>query len=121
MTTVEGINSRGTPVKKRVTPEVKAWLDWYASALPLFSEDKFYPNTFAKNILITTSNLFARRKCFHECGGFKDLRYAHDWDMLLRVIQSIPDSSNKEQDVLQYRMHPGNTVHEKDSDFKSSI
>ena len=113
MSTVEGIDSCGTPVKKRITPEVKAWLDWYMSALPFFNEDKFYPNAFAKNIMITTSNLFARRKCFQECGGFKGLRYAHDWDMLLRLSKRYQIHLIKE-DLLKYRMHSENTVHERE-------
>lgn len=117
MTSVEGIDNRGTPVKKRVTPQVKAWLDWYISALPFFYEDKFYPNTFAKNIMITTSNLFVRRKVFQECGEFKGLRYAHDWDMLLRLSRRYRIHLIKE-DLLKYRMHSENTVHERDSDLK---
>jgi glycosyltransferase involved in cell wall biosynthesis len=117
MSTVEGIDRRGTPVKKRVTPRVKSWLDWYIGALPFFNEDKFYPNAFAKNIMITTSNLFARRKCFQECGGFKGLRYAHDWDMLLRLSRRYQIHLIKE-DLLKYRMHSENTVHESDGGLK---
>ena len=114
---VEGIDRHGTPVKKRVTPKVKAWLDWYAGALPLFKGDTFYPNAFAKNIMITTSNLFLRRRCFQECGGFKGLRYAHDWDMLLRLSKRYRVHLI-EEDLLQYRMHQENTVHEKASALK---
>ena len=117
ITTVEGIDNRGVPVKKRVTPQVKAWLDWYISALSFFKEDKFYPNAFAKNIMITTSNLFVRRKCFDECGGFKGLRYAHDWDMLLRLARSYQIHLIKEE-LLKYRIHPENTVHERDSGLR---
>ena len=117
MSTVEGINGRGTPVKKRVTPRVKAWLDWYIGALPFFNDDKFYPNAFAKNIMITTSNLFVRRKCFQECGGFKGLRYAHDWDMLLRLSKRY-QIHLIQKDLLKYRMHPGNTVHERNGGLK---
>ncbi|MHB8909185.1 MAG: glycosyltransferase family 2 protein [Syntrophales bacterium] len=120
MSTVEGIDRDGTPVKKRVTPEIKAWLDWYTAALPLFKEDTFYPNAFAKNIMITTSNLFLRRQCFQECGGFKGLRYAHDWDMLLRLSQKYKIHLI-EEDLLQYRMHPENTVHERDVGSKVQL
>ncbi len=117
MTTVEGVDSYGTSVKKRVTPQVKAWLDWYASALPIFKEDKFYPSAFAKNIMITTSNLFVRRRVFQECGVFKGLRYAHDWDMLLRLSKRYQIHLIKD-DLLKYRMHSENTVHERDSNLK---
>jgi glycosyltransferase involved in cell wall biosynthesis len=117
MTTVEGVDSYGTSVKKRVTPQVKAWLDWYASALPIFKEDKFYTSAFAKNIMITTSNLFVRRRVFQECGVFKGLRYAHDWDMLLRLSKRYQIHLIKD-DLLKYRMHSENTVHERDSNLK---
>jgi glycosyltransferase involved in cell wall biosynthesis len=117
ISTVEGIDSRGTPVKKKVTPQIKAWLDWYISALPFFNEDKFYPNAFAKNIMITTSNLFVRRKCFQECGNFKGLRYAHDWDMLLRLSRRYQIHLIKEN-LLKYRIHSENTVHERDNNLK---
>ncbi|MCX5855303.1 MAG: glycosyltransferase [Deltaproteobacteria bacterium] len=117
MSMVEGIDQSGTPVKESITPKVKAWLDWYRSALLFFNEDKFYPNAFAKNIMITTSNLFVRRKCFQECGGFKGLRYAHDWDMLLRFSRRYQIHLIKE-DLLKYRMHPENTVHEREGGLK---
>jgi glycosyltransferase involved in cell wall biosynthesis/exonuclease VII small subunit len=117
MSTVEGIDNSGTPVKQNITPQVKSWIDWYEGALPFFNEDKFYPSAFAKNILITTSNLFVRRKVFQECGGFKALRYTHDWDMLLRISRRYKIHLIKE-DLLKYRMHSENTVQERDSDLK---
>jgi glycosyltransferase involved in cell wall biosynthesis len=117
ISTVEGTYSDGTPVKQRVTPQGQAWLDWYRDALPFINEDKFYPYTFAKNIMITTSNLFARRKCFQECGGFKALRYAHDWDMLIRLSRRYQIHLIKE-DLLKYRLHSENTVYEKGSSLR---
>jgi glycosyltransferase involved in cell wall biosynthesis len=117
MTTVQGIDSRGTPAKEKVTPQVKAWIDWYKNALLFFNEDKFYPNAFAKNIMMTTSNLFVRSKVFQECGSFKGLRYAHDWDMLLRFSRRYQIHLIKD-DLLKYRMHSENTVHERDSGLK---
>jgi glycosyltransferase involved in cell wall biosynthesis len=117
MSTVEGIDRLGMPVRRRVTPKAKEWLDWYIYDLPLFNEDEFYPNAFAKNILLTTSNLFVRRKCFQECGVFKGLRYAHDWDMLLRLSRRYQIHLIKE-DLLKYRMHSENTIHERDSGLK---
>jgi glycosyltransferase involved in cell wall biosynthesis len=117
LTTVNGIDQGGMPVKQSMTPQIKAWLDWYAGAILFFDEDRFYPNAFAKNIMITTSNLFARRPCFEACGGFKALRYAHDWDMLLRLSSRYRIHLIKE-DLLKYRIHPENTVHERESKLK---
>jgi glycosyltransferase involved in cell wall biosynthesis len=120
ITTIEGIDDQGTPAEKGVTPQVKYWLDWYAEVLPFFNEDTFYPNAFAKNIMVSTSNLFARRKVFQECGGFKNLRYTHDWDMLLRLSKKFQIHLIKE-DLLKYRIHSKNTINEKDGNLKIQI
>ena len=117
MTTVEGIDNCGAPVKEAMTPEVESWLDWYRNALPFFHDDAFFPNVFAKNIMITTSNLFVRGQCFQGSGGFKELRYAHDWDMLLRLSKKYRVHLIQEE-LLRYRMHPENTVHERESASK---
>src|SRR3972149_5816319 len=39
----------------------------------------------AGNFLVTTSNLFCRKKVFNEIGYFSDLRYAHDYEFFLRL------------------------------------
>jgi len=118
MTTMEGIDDQGTPVRQTLTPQGKNWLDWYRGAFPLFEADKSYPNAFAENIMVTTSNLFARRKVFQECGGFRGLRYAHDWDMLLRLSRRYQIHLLRE-DLLKYRIHSKNTISEDESHLKT--
>ena len=45
------------------------------------------------------------------------MRYAHDWDMLIRLSRRYLIHLIKD-DLLKYRMHSTNTVHESDSGIK---
>lgn len=112
-----GINDNSLPVSPKDSAHVKAWMNWYSEALVLFANDAFLPNAYTKNILITTSNYFVKKGLFEKAGGFRPLRYAHDWDMLLKLsnatkIHLIDDS------LLRYRIHDSNTVREKDSEAR---
>jgi len=109
ISTIEGIDSLGAPAD--------FWSEWYRETLSFFEEDKFYPSVFTRNIMISTSNLFARRRCFEECGGFRALRYTHDWDMLLRLAKRYRLHLIREK-LLKYRVHHGNTIHEPDGELK---
>ena len=65
------------------------------------------------NIAITTSNFFFSRSVFDAVGGFRPLRYAHDWDWALRAssrfnLHRIADK------LLSYRLHGSNTILETD-------
>lgn len=112
---VRGIDSQSCPVNYKTSRSVRAWLDWYADALPRFCQDKFLPNVFLKNILITTSNFFIRKKMVEKVGGFLPLRYAHDWDMLLR-LSGEGKIHLLEKPLLNYRIHPENTIQEFNSE-----
>lgn len=117
ITEVEGINSVDISVAKSKLPHTEAWLRWYDEALHFYENREFLICAFAHNILITTSNLFMRKQVFEEVGKFRKLRYAHDWDMLLRFSQSC--NVHLMRDVLlKYRIHESNTVHEENSEAK---
>lgn len=64
------------------------------------------------NFLMTTSNLFIRRKVFDALGGFANLRYAHDLDFFLRLISHGRKIVLLDQPLMQYRMHDKNTIGE---------
>jgi len=117
ITQVEGITGDGTSVTNQKTPQIMAWLDWYKDALKLYETRNFLLSSFAKNILITTSNYFMRKAVFQKIGGFIALRYTHDWDMLLRLAQLDKIHLIREV-LLQYRIHQSNTVLEDDSEAK---
>lgn len=112
---VAGIDSDGHPISRKTSVHIRAWLDWYQEALPLFRENNFFPAVFAKNILITTSNYFLRRSTFEKVGSFRPLRYAHDWDMLIR-LSATGGVQLLDQELIYYRIHTANTVHEQNSE-----
>lgn len=114
---VSGINEGSLPVSKRDSVHIKAWLDWYEKALTFFENDQFMPNLFSKNILITTSNYFIRKSVLDKIGGFIPLRYAHDWDMLLRISGETKIHLMDEV-LLKYRIHSANTVLEVNSEAR---
>lgn len=112
---VAGIDDEGRPVSRKTSVHIRAWLDWYQEALPLFQGNRFFPAVFAKNLLITTSNYFLRRSVLEKTGPFRPLRYAHDWDMLIRLA-AVSDIHLLDQELLCYRIHTANTVHEQHSE-----
>lgn len=64
-----------------------------------------------ENYLSTTSNYVFPRKAFEEAGGFRPLRYTHDWDFALRVARQGRIALLQEP-LLSYRVHPQNTIRE---------
>jgi glycosyltransferase involved in cell wall biosynthesis len=94
------------------------WWRWYNDVLKLFEEKEFLIAAFSQNILVSTSNFFMRREVFDAVGMFRGLRYAHDWDMLLRIAQHYSIQLIKES-LLHYRVHEYNTVLEAGSKAKT--
>lgn len=63
------------------------------------------------NPAISTGNLMFSRHLFDCVGGFRDLRYHHDWDFVLRALWYVEPVYVR--DVLyQYRFHGHNTISE---------
>ncbi len=117
LTLVEGINRDGKSVSDMSTPHTIAWQDWYTDALKLYENNDFLKCAFAQNIAITTSNFFIKKTTFDVIGQFKKLRYAHDWDMLLRISRQFKVGLLKKC-LLRYRIHESNTVLETGSEAK---
>lgn len=96
------------------------WWRWYNDVLKLFEQKEFLIAAFSQNILVSTSNYFMRREVFDKVGMFRGLRYAHDWDMLLRLAQHYNIHLLKEY-LLHYRVHEFNTVLETGSMAKTGF
>lgn len=96
------------------------WLRWYNDVLSIFEQSDFLPAAFTQNILVTTSNYFMRREVFDKVGTFRGLRFAHDWDMLLRLACRFKIHLLNER-LLQYRVHEHNTIVETDSFIKTKF
>lgn len=86
---------------------------WYHQALNFYQKSGDLALSLINgNFLMTTSNLFIRRKIFSEIGGFSNLRYAHDLDFFLRLLGHNKTILWLEPPLLQYRMHSTNTIDE---------
>jgi glycosyltransferase involved in cell wall biosynthesis len=66
-------------------------------------------NLLQTNYLSTTSNFALRREVWERHGPFRPLRYAHDWDLALRIARH-EEIAVLPLPLLQYRVHPGNTI-----------
>jgi glycosyltransferase involved in cell wall biosynthesis len=64
-----------------------------------------------EHYLGTTSNFVFRRADWQAVGGFRPLRYAHDWDFALRLAERAPPRLI-EAPLLRYRVHDRNTIRE---------
>jgi glycosyltransferase involved in cell wall biosynthesis len=64
-----------------------------------------------QNLIATTSNMIFRKALHLRIGGFRNYRYAHDWDFALRACM-LGDVSYCANMITRYRIHPGNTIKE---------
>lgn len=86
---------------------------WYQDALAFYEQIGDLSLALINgNFLMTTSNLFIRRRVFAEIGMFANLRYAHDLDFFLRLIGHNKKILWLQQPLLKYRMHDSNTISE---------
>ena len=60
---------------------------------------------------VTSSNFFCRKGVVGELGGFRQFRYCHDWDFIIRVMGRFQVHWLDEV-LLQYRLHAANTISE---------
>lgn len=66
-------------------------------------------NALMSNFVSTTSNMVFSRKLYEDIGGMRNLRFAHDWDFLLRACSQY-NCLNVEEALLKYRIHQTNTI-----------
>lgn len=66
-------------------------------------------NLLSSNFVSTTSNMLFRRRVLDRVGGMRNLRYAHDWDFMLRVAPLFTCSVVPEP-LMDYRLHGSNTI-----------
>jgi glycosyltransferase involved in cell wall biosynthesis len=62
-----------------------------------------------QNIVATTSNMLFTRSLHRAVGGFRDLRYVHDWDFALRAALHGP-ATYLPHFLTLYRAHSSNTI-----------
>lgn len=71
--------------------------------------DSYELSLIVSNFVSTTSNIVMRKGVWQTCGPMKALKYAHDWDFLLRAASSRKCAEIKEP-LLKYRVHETNTI-----------
>ena len=73
-----------------------------------------------RNFLMTTSNFFFRTQFIRRLGRFRDFRYAHDLDMLQRVLIRSEIGLIRSE-LVKYRFHGGNTIRENMEGVRTEI
>ncbi|WP_309936243.1 glycosyltransferase [Caballeronia sp. LZ002] len=73
------------------------------------ASDSFAKNLLMTNFVSTTSNVVFSRRLYDEVGGMRNLRFAHDWDFLLRAARQF-GCELIAQPLMQYRIHSSNTI-----------
>lgn len=65
----------------------------------------------ACNPAVSTGNFFFTRSLFDRLNGFRDLRYHHDWDFILRALW-VCEPVFVPEVLYRYRFHGRNTISE---------
>ena len=71
--------------------------------------EDFALNLLSSNFVSTTSNMLFRRHVYETVGGMRNLRFAHDWDFMLRVAADYK-CSVVPGPLMNYRLHGSNTI-----------
>ena len=75
--------------------------------------DDLFAGLLTENHLATTSNFLFERSWYTRLGGFRALRYTHDWDFALRLTLAAGGKlCIVEEPLLEYRIHERNTIRE---------
>jgi len=74
----------------------------------LLSKKDFVPLLLNQNYLATTTNMAFKKSLFLKAGGFRDFRYAHDWDFALRAA-FLGNPIWSAAPLAVYRLHGKNT------------
>ena len=74
----------------------------------LLSKKDFVSLLLNQNYLATTTNMAFKKSLFLEAGGFRDFRYAHDWDFALRAA-FLGNPIWSVAPLAVYRLHGKNT------------
>ena len=63
------------------------------------------------NVAVSTGNLFCARSLWQSLGGFRELRYNHDWEFALRALWQ-DEPVFVDAPLYRYRLHASNTIAE---------
>lgn len=101
------IDPAGEPISSGAT------FDWLAGGWAFYRETgDVVVSLMRDNFICTTSNLVFRTELAREMGGFAPLHYVNDLDFLLRLL-ARSDCLVIDEELLDYRLHPANTIKER--------
>lgn len=87
--------------------------EWYWRALHYYTETRdLAAALIIGNFAVSTSNLAFRREVYSLVGPFRDFRYCHDLDWLLRFALAGLGWTFLPEPLLGYRRHGNNTISE---------
>ena len=98
---------------------VENWKDHHADTSFKESHD-IVLDLLAGNFLISTSNFFCRRHVFETMDGFRNLKYAHDYDFFLRIGYRF-QTRIIDKPLLKYRIHSNNTIRAQNPDVSFEV
>jgi glycosyltransferase involved in cell wall biosynthesis len=107
VSTVQYVDEHGEPLG-----EENESVKWYRAArLAYRTQQSLLKSLFIANHLVTTSSIFVKKQTFEKLGGFKSLRYVHDWFFFLSLARKeMLEVIDKP--LVCYRMHGKNAVFE---------
>jgi glycosyltransferase involved in cell wall biosynthesis len=108
-TWIEVIDAQGRPLGVK-----QGWKNMLPWQIPnpdqsFASSESFGLNLLISNFVSTTSNILFTRELYDSVGGMRNLRFAHDWDFMLRCAESHK-CILLEEPLMQYRIHGSNTI-----------
>ncbi|UOG93206.1 MAG: glycosyltransferase [Candidatus Thiothrix sulfatifontis] len=90
------------------------WVAWFEGLKQHYATHADTQATLLRgNFLITTSNFFFHQRVYAQLGGFAELRYVHDYEYALRVLEAgFTVRFLHGEKLLGYRLHESNTIRE---------
>ena len=87
------------------------WRQLYANLMRLCRERGVREALLTGNMAVTSSNFFISTALIKRLGGFRNMRYNHDWDLLARILlRGLDIHCVGSESLLSYRIHGGNTI-----------
>ena len=105
---IVGANGETKGIKRGWENMRPAWASG-AGAHGFWHRADFRLNLLSTNFVSTTSNIVMRRSVYNRIGGMRNLRYAHDWDFMLRAAAEV-ECTLVPMPLMQYRVHGANTI-----------
>lgn len=93
-------------------PASHPWRKWYEKLKRAYTRSTDLYEAFLNgNLMVTSSNLFFHRSVSDGIGGFRKLRFLHDYEFIFRILRQYNTRTLfLRRELLMYRVHPGNTI-----------